>query len=113
MLSSAPTREAFKQHVYRSHCQAAIWMSAMFPDLPDLDPANYGWTYGETNIPLPVKLPDDVTPTPVEVLHIIRYSCSSERPYATGRYSCVSAQMFNFFCICNVSMAAVIHTQNR
>ena len=71
MLSLPPTREAFKQHVYQSHCQAAIWMSAKFPDLPDLDPANYGWTYGETNIPLPVMLPDDVTPTPVEVLHII------------------------------------------
>lgn len=85
----------------------------MFPDLPAIDPANYGWTYGETNIPLPVMLPDDVTPTPVEVLHIIRCSCSSERPCATGRYSCVSAQMFHLSVLAMLAWAAVIHTQNR
>ena len=35
-----PTKEAFEQHVYRAHLQAAIWRSALNADPPDLNPVH-------------------------------------------------------------------------
>ena len=47
LLKSKPTTEAFSEHVHRAHCQACVWMSAAFPDPPDMDPTDYGWTGSE------------------------------------------------------------------
>ena len=47
LKSLPPTTEAFSEHVHRAHYQAFVWMSAAFPDPPDMDPTDYGWTGSE------------------------------------------------------------------
>ena len=58
-------------------------------------------------------LPDDVSPVPVEALHMIRCSSASAGPCSTGRCSCVVAQMsFSMFCTCHAGVeCSNVHTR--
>ena len=102
LKSLPPTTEAFSEHVHRAHYQACVWMSAAFPDPPDMDPTEYGWPGSETITIRPRMLASDVSPVPVEVLQMIKCGCSSVRACGSGRWSCVSAQMsWSMFCTCH------------
>ena len=60
-----PTTEAFEQHVFRAHFQAAIWRSALLPDPPALNPLQYGWMKSSTVSMLePIPLPSSVSAAP-------------------------------------------------
>ena len=102
LKSLPPTTEAFNEHVYRAHFQAAVWRSSLDPDPPVLDPLHYGWSCSDgDNMVSPVALPPDVSPAPVEVLKLIKCGCSSSQPCLTSRCSCNSAQLScSIFCAC-------------
>ena len=64
-----PTKEAFKEHVYRAHLQVAIWRAALDSDPPNLNPVHYGWSMdGVSNMLVPIPLPLDVSPALLELL---------------------------------------------
>jgi len=101
LKSLPPTHDAFVQHVYRSHYQVRIWLSAMSADPPALNPINYGWAKIDDRLS-PVTLPDNVSPVPLAILQFIKCGCSAERPCSSSRCSCVVAQMScSLFCKCH------------
>lgn len=78
LKSLPPTTKAFKGHVYSAHLQAAIWRSALDPDLLAVYPLDYGWSLsGRVNMLSPVVLPPDVSPAPVKVLRLSKCGCFS------------------------------------
>ena len=101
--SLPPTTDAFKQHVYRAHFQAALWRVVLDDDPPVCDHPHHGWPHDQiSNILLPVPLPPDVSPAPTEILKMIRCGCSSARPCLTNRYSCSAARLScSMFCGCH------------
>lgn len=94
-----PTSETFKEHVLRSHLQAAIWRSYIDANPPQMDPTHYGWTPDvNTQTLVPVAMPPAVSPAPVDVLKMIKCGCSS---CATARCSCSAAHLScSVFCKC-------------
>ena len=53
-----PTKEAFKENVYRADLQAAIWRAAYDTDSPNLNPVHYGRSMdGVSNMVVPITLP--------------------------------------------------------
>lgn len=94
-----PTSEAFKQHVFRAHFQAAIWRSALQPDPPALSPLQYGWMKSPTaNMLEPIPLPSSVSVAPDYVLKMIKCGCDS---CSTARCSCRTAHVScSEFCDC-------------
>ena len=100
-----PTAESFEEHVYRAHLQAAIWRCALQADPPDLNPVHYGWSRnGDTKTLKKLEsigLKVDVSPAPVSLLKMIKYSCSSSQPCFTARYSCSVARITcSVLCAC-------------
>ena len=98
-----PTTEAFEQHVYRAHLQAAIWRCALQADPPDMNPVHCGWSMNaDTNNLEPISLPVDVSPAPESVLKMIKCGCSSAQPCSTTRCSCSTARIScSVFCACH------------
>ena len=47
LCSLPPTSEAFEQNVARAHLQVAIWVHALDPNPPVLDPTSYNWSQEE------------------------------------------------------------------
>ena len=94
-----PTSEAFKQHVFRAHFQAAIWRSALQPDPPALSPLQYGWMKSPTaNMLEPIPLPSSVSVAPDYVLKMIKCGYGS---CSTARCSCRTAHIScSEFCDC-------------
>ena len=52
LCSLPPTSEAFEQNVARAHLQVAIWLHALYPNPPILDPTSYGWSQEEESTAL-------------------------------------------------------------
>ena len=98
-----PTTEAFAEHVHRAHFQAAIWREALQPDPPDMNPIHYGWSLDEASHVLDaITLPPDVSPAPLDVLHLIKCGCASEHPCSTARCGCYAAHLScSMFCACH------------
>ena len=98
LKSLPPTTDAFKQHVYRSYFQAALWRAVLDTDPPVCDHPHHGWSHDQTsNILLPIPFP----PAPTEVLKMIRCGCSSARPCSTNICSCSAARLScSMFCGC-------------
>ena len=103
LKSLPPTTDAFKQHVYQAHFQAALWRAILDADPPVCDHIHHGWSHDQTsNILLPVPLLPDVYPAATEVLRMIRCGCSSVRPCSTNRCSCSAARLScSMFCGCH------------
>jgi hypothetical protein len=79
--SLPPTNEAFKENVARAHLQAAVWRNTLEANPPALDPTTCGWSQEEGSKSLtPVTVPDNTPLAPVELLKLIKCSCSSEMP---------------------------------
>ena len=58
LCSLPPTSEAFEQNVARAHLQVAIWLHALDPNPPVLDPTYYGWSQAEGSTALsPTTVP--------------------------------------------------------
>ena len=86
-----PTSKAFEQHVYRAHLQTAIWRSVTSADPPNANPIHYGWTLDiDQNVLVPIVLPPDVSPAPMDILKMIKCGCSK---CSTARCSCSVAQI--------------------
>ena len=102
LKSLSPTTDALKQHVYRAHFQAALWRAVLDADPPVCDHPHHGWSHDQTsNILLPVPLPPDVSPSPTEVLKMLRCGCNSARPCSTNRCSGSAARLScSMFCGC-------------
>ncbi len=84
-----PTTEAFSLHVCRAHYQAALWRYATCPDLPDIDPSQYGWEKDFVTWTLaPIQLPPDTPIAPDSLLKILCCNCESEEPCKSKRCSC-------------------------
>ena len=94
-----PTSKAFEQHVYRAHLQTAIWRSVTSADPPNANPIHYGWTLDiDQNVLVPIALPPDVSPAPMDILKMIKCGCSK---CSTARCSCSVAQIScSVFCKC-------------
>ena len=92
LKSLLPTTEAFEQNVRKAHIQ--IWKSANEPDLPQLDPTEYGWTRDEVSKSLiSIMVFSEVKMAPPEVFKLIRCGCSSSNPYSTARCSCSASKL--------------------
>ena len=62
LCSLPPTSEAFEQNVARAHLQVAIWLHALDPNPPVLDPTSYGWSQEEGSTALsPTTVPPDTS----------------------------------------------------
>ena len=98
LCSLPPTSEAFKQNVARAHLQVAIWLYALDPNPPVLDPTSYGWSQDEGS---PTTVPPDTSLAPTGFLKLIKCSCRSEMPCSTNKCSCNSSDMAcTPFCAC-------------
>ena len=98
-----PTSEAFEQHVYRAHLQAAIFKFALHPDPPDLNPLDYGYYMNADTKKLElIGIPINVSPAPESILKMIKCGCSSSKPCSTARCSCYAARLScSVFCSCH------------
>ena len=84
-----PTTEAFQLHIRRAHYQAAVWRSAAYPDLPDMDPSHHGWEKDLiTRTLVPMQLPLNTPIAPDVLLKLLCCSCDSEESCKTKRCSC-------------------------
>ena len=84
-----PITEAFTLHIRRAHYQAAVWHSAAYPDLPDMDPSQYGWENDLiTRTLVPIQLPPNTPIAPDGLLKILCCNCDSEDSCKTRRCSC-------------------------
>eukprot|EP00745_Piridium_sociabile_P031048 TRINITY_DN51469_c0_g2_i2.p1 TRINITY_DN51469_c0_g2~~TRINITY_DN51469_c0_g2_i2.p1 ORF type:complete len:652 (+),score=127.59 TRINITY_DN51469_c0_g2_i2:129-2084(+) len=84
-----PTTEAFSLHIRRAHYQAAVWRAAANPDVPDMDPSQYGWEKDLiTRTFVPIKLPLNTPIAPDGLLKILCCNCDSEESCKTRRCSC-------------------------
>jgi hypothetical protein len=106
LKSLPPTSESFKQHFFQTHLQTMIWKSALSNSPPtEADPVKYGWKRNENGMLFPVILPENIDPAPSEVLQMIKCGCASTNPCASGRCSCVVAQMScSIFCNCHAQL---------
>ena len=102
LASLPPTNEAFNENVARAHLQVAVWMNALQPDPPAIDPTAFGWSLEEASKTLiPKTLPSDTPLAPGDLLKLVRRSCSSETPCKTQRCGCSSASIAcSVFCAC-------------
>ena len=114
LKSLPPTSDSFTQHVFRAHYQTMIWKSALSSGPPSAaNPLRYGWTETD-NILLPIMIPEDVSPVPVEVLQMIKCGCTASQPCSTGRCSCVTAQLAcSIFCRCHGNHCYSKHTRSK
>ena len=87
-----PTREAFQQHEYRAHMQAAIRRCALNADPHDLIHVHYGWPMNaDTNKLVPISVPVYVLHTSESVLKMIKCGYSSSEHCSIAHCSCTSA----------------------
>ena len=94
LCSLPPTSEAFVQNVARAHLQVAIWLHALNPNPPVLDPTSYSWSQEEWSTALsPTTVPPDTSLAPTGLLKLINCSCQSEMPCSTNKCSCNSSDM--------------------
>ena len=73
-----PTSEAFEQHILRAHFQAATVsgeVRSIQIHLLSVPRSVGGRSLKATNILEPIALPPDVTPTPEDVLQMVKCSC--------------------------------------
>ena len=103
LKSLPPTTYAFKQHVYLPYFQAALWRAVLDACPPVCDHPHHGWSHNQTsNILPPVPLPPVASPSPTEVLTMIRCGCSSARPCSTKKCRCSAATLScSMFCGCH------------
>ena len=74
-----PTTEAFTLRIRRANYQVAVWSSAAYPDLPDMDPSQYGWDNDLiTRNLVPIQLPPNTPIAPEGLLQILCCICDSE-----------------------------------
>ena len=113
LKSLPPSTDAFKQHVYLTHFQAAPWRTVLDADPPVCDHPHHGRSHDQTsNILLPVPFPPDGSPAQTEVLKMIRCGCSSARPCSTNRFSCSAARLLCsmwLLWLYSVVMAAILN----
>ena len=107
LCSLLPTNKAFEQNVARAHLQVAIWLQALDPNPPVLDPTSYGWSQKEGSTALSsTTVPADTSLAPTELLKLIKCSCRSEMPCSTNKCSCNSSDMAcTPFCSCQGEQA--------
>ena len=105
-----PTREVFECHVYRAQHQVAVRRSYKSMNPPNLNPAHYGWKYDEDEeMLLPIALPEDVDPAPLDVLKLIKCGCDS---CSTTRCSCrIAGLSCSMFCKCHDNECNNPHTK--
>ena len=81
LCSLPPISDAFEQNIARAHLQVAIWLHALDPNAPVLDPTSYGWSQEEGRTALsPTTVTPDTSLAPTELLKLIKCSCRSEMP---------------------------------
>ena len=103
--SLPPTSEVFEQNVARAHLQVAIWLHALDPNPPVLDPTSCGWSQ-EEGVLSPTTVPPDTSLAPTGLLKLIKCSCRSEMPCSTNKCSCNSSDMAcTPFCACQGGQA--------
>ena len=107
LCSLPPTSEAFEQNVATAHLQVAIWLHALDPNPPVLDPTSYGWSQEEGSIALsPTTVPPDTSLAPNGLLKLIKCSCRSEMPCSMNKCSYNSSDMAcTPFCACQGGQA--------
>ena len=64
----------------------AIWLHALDPNPPVLDPTSYGWSQEEGSTALHrTTVPPDTSLTPTGLLKLIKCSCQSEMPCSMNK----------------------------
>ena len=106
LCSLPPTSEAFEQNVARAHLQfVAIWLHALDPNTPVLDPTYYGWSQEERSTALSPTTVPQTSLAPTGLLKLIKCSCRSEMPCNTNKCSCNSSDMAcTQFCACQCGL---------
>ena len=100
LCSLPPTDPAFTENLKRAHFQICIWKHALNPNVPDLDPVQYGWTKdiaAKSLVAVHVLRNTDLSLNYTREL--IKCSCSSDPPCVSANYCCKKAEMpcFVFF----------------
>ena len=121
LCSLPPTIEAFEQNVARAHLQVAIWLHALDPNPPVLDPTSYGWSQEDRSTVLSPTTVSHTSLAPTGLLKLIKCSCWSEMPCSTNKCSCNSSDMASTpLCACqdgqscqNESGKYVLHGENE
>ena len=81
LKSLAPTSEAFAENVKHTYLQASIWMAALEPNPPAMEPFEYGWLKDEHFKALqPLMFPSETQIAPPDVLKMIQCSCAGDQP---------------------------------
>ena len=84
LVSLHPTNGAFNDNVVRTHLQVAVWMNALQPDPPAIEPIASGWSLEEgSKTSISTTLPSDTPLAPDALPKLVRCSCSSETPCKT------------------------------
>ena len=66
----------------------------MNPHPPNLDPTFYGLVHDEiSKILCRVGIPEGISPSPPEVLNLIKCNCSPNKPCSSKRCTCVFSKM--------------------
>ena len=102
LKSLPPTSEAFAENVKRTQLQASIWMAALDPDPPAMEPCEYGRLKDEHFKALqPLMFPSETQIAPSDVLKMIQCSCAGDQLCSTMRCSCQSSPLgCSPFCKC-------------
>ena len=96
LKSLPPTTEAFTENGTRAHIQATIWKSVTSDGSREIDPTRYGWTKNE--FAKPIHLPQTVPVAPKDILELVRYGCSSDRPCLTAQCKCLGTRLACITC---------------
>ena len=102
LKSLPPTSEAFAENVMHAHLQASIWMAALDPDPPAMEPCEYGWLKDEHFKALqPLMFPSETQIAPPDVLKMLQCSCAGDQPCSMMQFSCRSSPLgCSPFCKC-------------
>ena len=111
--SLPPTDATISENIKRGHLQAAIWLSALLVDPPDVDIRLYGWNFEPDSSSLcPLFGPPGMVLVPDEVLKIMKCGCQSAEPCKGGRCSCSKVNLScTTFCDCEGGVGC--HNQHK
>ena len=100
--SLPPTDAALRENFKRGHLQAAIWLSSLLADPPEVDISLYGWDFDQNSSCLqPAFGPPGLVLVPDELLKIMKCGCKSDEPCKGSRCSCCRVNLpCTTFCEC-------------